>query len=97
MWSQGGDVVVAEVKLHDAGEGVEVVADGADDVEAEVEALEAAEVGEGVVLDEVDAVVVQRDHLKLAQAAERAPPQPPHRVLQRVRPLQSSMDLIPYF
>ena len=29
---QRGDVVVAQVQLHDAGQRVEVVADGADDV-----------------------------------------------------------------
>ena len=33
---------------------------------------------EGVVLDEVDAVVVQINDLELSQPSERAPPKPAH-------------------
>jgi cell division FtsZ-interacting protein ZapD len=67
---QRRDVVIAEVELHDVGQRVEVVADAADDVQAEVQRFQALEVTEGVGLDVLNSIVVHVDHLEAVEAAE---------------------------
>jgi hypothetical protein len=63
-------VVVTQVQLHEAGQWLEGVADGADDVEAEIEALERGQILEGVLLDVTDPIVVEIDDFEVGKTSE---------------------------
>ena len=74
-------VIVTQIQLHEAGQRFEGIADGADDVEAEVEAFERGQILECVLLDVSNPIVVEVDDLEawktsetfFAQRLERVP------------------------